>query len=100
MASGRNNTNLMILPTANTVGLSARASAMVFADSKSRTVRNLIDVFGPSEATALVIGETGTGKEIVARAIHERSRRAAGCPRRRRCRATDRPRRLRRPRRR
>ncbi len=41
-------------------------------------VRRLIDRVAGSEAAVLVRGETGTGKELVARAIHEGSRRAGG----------------------
>jgi two-component system NtrC family response regulator len=41
-------------------------------------VRRLITRVAGSEAAVLIRGETGTGKELVARAIHEGSRRAAG----------------------
>jgi two-component system response regulator HydG len=43
-----------------------------------REVYSLIERIAPSSVDVLVTGETGTGKELVARAIHARSRRAAG----------------------
>ena len=43
-----------------------------------REVFKLIERVAPTEATVLISGESGVGKELVAEAIHERSRRAAG----------------------
>lgn len=55
-----------------------RATALVFEDSASREVLRLIERYAPSEATVLINGETGTGKELVARQIHALSSRADG----------------------
>src|ERR1700720_2501647 len=38
-------------------------------------VLELVETVGPSDSTVLLLGETGTGKELIARAIHDRSRR-------------------------
>jgi len=40
-----------------------------------RKVLELVQTVAPSDSTVLLLGETGTGKELVARAIHEHSRR-------------------------
>jgi len=50
----------------------------VFEDTCSRELLRQIRQIAPSEATVLIVGETGTGKEIVARYVHELSRRVAG----------------------
>ncbi|MFT4025537.1 MAG: sigma 54-interacting transcriptional regulator [Novosphingobium sp.] len=53
-----------------------RARALVFSDPKSKALLPLIDKVAPSEANILIVGETGTGKELVARFVHDRSDRA------------------------
>jgi formate hydrogenlyase transcriptional activator len=48
---------------------------IVGQSSGLRHVLNLVETVAPSDSTVLLLGETGTGKELIARAIHERSRR-------------------------
>jgi len=55
---------------------SVRASALVFEDLVSRRLLDQIERIAPSDATVLIIGETGTGKELVARHIHALSKRS------------------------
>ena len=54
------------------------ATQLIGASAGLERVRKLIARVAVSEASVLVRGETGTGKELVARAIHEGSLRATG----------------------
>jgi len=58
--------------------LSARASALVFEDPKSRDLLAYLHKIAPSEVPVLIGGETGTGKELLARHIHALSARCRG----------------------
>jgi PAS domain S-box-containing protein len=46
--------------------------------SALQTVLSRVSKVAPTDSTVLVTGETGTGKELVARAIHRRSQRSSG----------------------
>jgi formate hydrogenlyase transcriptional activator len=48
---------------------------MVGESPKLQNVVRQAGIVGPTDSTVLVYGETGTGKELIARMIHERSRR-------------------------
>lgn len=47
------------------------------SDGIWKVLRN-IDMVAPTDSTVLILGETGTGKELVARAIHKNSKRSNG----------------------
>jgi sigma-54-specific transcriptional regulator len=49
--------------------------ALVACDVRSEHVQRQLQRLAPSEASVLIIGETGTGKELAARYLHEHSRR-------------------------
>jgi sigma-54 dependent transcriptional regulator len=57
------------------LSLSVRATALVFNDPLSKRLLEQIERIAPSDATVLIMGETGTGKELVARHIHNLSQR-------------------------
>lgn len=50
----------------------------IFLSAASVALADLIERAAQTNAAALVLGETGSGKEVVARALHERGPRAAG----------------------
>jgi DNA-binding NtrC family response regulator len=41
-----------------------------------QSVRRLVETIAPTDAGVLILGETGTGKELIARNLHDKSRRA------------------------
>jgi transcriptional regulator with GAF, ATPase, and Fis domain len=53
-------------------------SGVLGTSPRIREIFDLLAMVAPSEATVLLLGETGTGKELVAQAIHRNSLRAAG----------------------
>ncbi len=53
-------------------------SALLGASPAMAGISALIDRVAPTDANVLVLGENGTGKELVAREIHARSRRVDG----------------------
>ncbi|MFI5297997.1 MAG: sigma-54-dependent transcriptional regulator [Polyangiales bacterium] len=53
-------------------------SMFISGSAQVQQVLDLIARVAPSEASVLIQGETGTGKELVARSIHEQSGRGAG----------------------
>jgi DNA-binding NtrC family response regulator len=48
----------------------------IFKSKPMQEIDELIDAMAPSDANVLIVGESGVGKEVIANAIHARSRRA------------------------
>ena len=57
-----------IRPGADYVGIVGQSLAL-------QELLDLVEMVAPSDSTVLLLGETGTGKELIARAIHDRSHR-------------------------
>ena len=60
------------------LGRKSLGDTIVGADSGLRAVMERVELVARSDAPVLIFGETGTGKELVARAIHGRSSRSGG----------------------
>lgn len=67
---------ILTFPDSQAHQLSIRAKALVFHDPVSLDVLATTEMIAPSEATVLIIGDTGTGKELIARHVHNQSGRS------------------------
>lgn len=59
-------------------GVASDRIPLIGVSSKMEEVRDFIRTVAPTDETVLIFGETGTGKEVVARQIHGQSKRHAG----------------------
>jgi len=64
---------VLTLPLSSSAPLSIRAKALVFHDPGSQELLAHVERIAGSDATVLINGETGTGKELIARHIHQSS---------------------------
>ncbi|PKN44057.1 MAG: hypothetical protein CVU63_11375, partial [Deltaproteobacteria bacterium HGW-Deltaproteobacteria-20] len=55
-----------------------RFGPLVGGSSAMKRIYATLEKAAPTDATVLILGETGTGKEVVARAVHEASARSGG----------------------
>jgi transcriptional regulator with GAF, ATPase, and Fis domain len=68
---------LVLVRAAPPLSTSGSSEDRVIHDPEMRRLYDMLDVIAPSPLPVLVQGETGTGKELFARAVHTRSTRAA-----------------------
>lgn len=54
------------------------STSIIHRDPATQRVITLADQIAPSDASVLITGQSGTGKEVMARYLHTKSRRAAG----------------------
>jgi formate hydrogenlyase transcriptional activator len=58
-------------------GRSKAAEPIIGQSSQLQSVLRELSLVAPTDTTVLILGETGTGKELIAREIHNQSKRAA-----------------------
>jgi two-component system NtrC family response regulator len=58
-------------------GPSGNSDGLVYASPKMTQIARMLDRIGPMDVSVLLTGETGTGKDVMARYLHQLSRRKA-----------------------
>lgn len=66
---------IIALPNSRSLTTSIRATALVFEDPRSKDLLERLEIIAPSDVSVLINGDTGTGKELIARHIHALSNR-------------------------
>jgi formate hydrogenlyase transcriptional activator len=66
----------MLAPRAVEIGSKPIASGVIGSSPKFRKVLENVELVAPVDCSVLIHGETGTGKEVIAQAIHDASRRS------------------------
>jgi DNA-binding NtrC family response regulator len=71
-----NQAEIVFSPRLYESGKSSGASDEIIGQSAAlRQIIKQVEMVAPTDATVLILGETGTGKELIARELHRRSRR-------------------------
>ena len=74
---GEERTQKEILALREEIDQSSMFEEIVGSSDVIRSILTQVAKVAPSDSTVLVLGETGTGKELIARAIHKRSKRSS-----------------------
>lgn len=76
MPSATNGTRVLLRSEEVRYGRSTSSEAIVGESAALKSVLQQVTLVAPTDTTVLILGETGTGKELIARAIYERSNRS------------------------
>jgi len=77
-AAERRNLRAEVSRLRRVVAEARRFEHLVGASAAMQQVYDVVEQVGPTDATVLITGQSGTGKEMVARSLHQQSKRKAG----------------------